>query len=244
MIQASAASPAQALAMVERRLAGEPIEVVVGWAGFCGLRIALRPGVFVPRRRTELLAGQAAALAAPGMVVVDLCCGSGAIAAAIAESLLPHRCDLWAADVDPVATECAGRNLERYGARVVTGDLFAALPETLRARVDLLVGNVPYVPTAAIAALPAEARKHEPREALDGGADGLHVLRRMVSAAPDWLRPGGTLLSEVAAEQVAAAVAVMRRGGLQVGIAHDPDRDATVVSGASVGLDLGDRPLP
>ena len=102
-----------------------------------------------------------------------------------------------AADVDPAAVACARRNLPP----VYQGDLYAALPERLRGRVDLLVVNAPYVPTAAIATMPPEARDHEPRVALDGGADGLDVQRRVAADAPAWLRPGGALLIETGADQ-------------------------------------------
>ena len=144
--------------MVERRVAGEPLEVVVGWAEFCGLRIEIDPGVFVPRRRTELLVREAARLApirAPS-VVLDLCCGSGALGVALAH-LLPS-VELYAADVEPAAVRCARRNVATVGGQVFEGDLDEPLPASLRGRVDLLVANVPYVPTDDIALMPPEAR--------------------------------------------------------------------------------------
>src|ERR687889_1157301 len=97
----AAGTPAELEELVQRRVAGEPLEHLLGWAEFCGLRIAVAPGVFVPRRRTELLVRQAAALAPPGAVVVDLCCGSGAVAAVL--STLLHRPEIHASDVDPAA---------------------------------------------------------------------------------------------------------------------------------------------
>jgi len=120
--------------MVDRRAAGVPLEHVLGWAEFCGLRIAVDPGVFVPRRRTEFLARQAAALARPRAVVVDLCCGSGAVGAALAAAL--DRVELYAVDIDPAAVRCARRNLAGAGGQVYEGDLYQPLPATLRGRVD------------------------------------------------------------------------------------------------------------
>lgn len=231
LILRAAGTSADVEAMVARRAAGEPIEQVVGWAEFCSLRIALRPGVFVPRRRTEFLARQAADLARPGCVVVDLCCGSGALAAAVAHSLLPAGCEVWGADIDPVAVDCARDNLAGYGATVLQGDLFDALPRLLRGRVDVLMANVPYVATADLPTLPAEAREHEPPTALDGGSDGLGVFRRVAAEAPGWLAPGGMLLSEVTDAQVDAALAAVRTAGLEPDVARDGDLDATVVTG-------------
>src|SRR5512132_423703 len=105
----SAKTPGELAAMVERRAAGVPLEHVVGWADFCGLRVAVSPGVFVPRRRTELLVRRAAAVAAPGAVVVDLACGSGAVGMAVAA--LVGSVALHAVDIEPAAVRCARRNL-------------------------------------------------------------------------------------------------------------------------------------
>lgn len=223
-----AAPDAGALAaLVARRVAGEPLEQLLGWAAFDGLRIALIPGVFVPRVRSEFLAERAAAAAQPGSVVLDLCCGSGALGAAVAARV--PGIELHAADLDPAAVACARVNLP--GAGVHEGDLFDALPATLRGRVDVLVSNVPYVPTSAIALMPPEARDHEPRMALDGGDDGLAVARRVLAGAPAWLAPGGTVLFETSEAQVPAAVAAVSAAGLTPAVDSDDERGATVVSG-------------
>ncbi len=216
-------------AMVERRVAGEPLEHVVGFAMFCGVRVAVDPGVFVPRRRTELLARQAAAVAGPDSVVVDLCCGSGAVAVAVAA--IAGSVELHAVDIDRAAVRCARRNLAAVGGQVYQGDLFDPLPGSLRGGVDVLVANVPYVPTADLHLLPTEARRHEPRVALDGGSDGLDVLRRVTAAAPDWLAPGGCLLTELSEHQLPAAVAACADAGLSATGVSDPDLGATVVIG-------------
>ncbi|TMR04751.1 putative protein N(5)-glutamine methyltransferase [Actinomadura soli] len=235
LILATAATPDDASAMVERRAAGLPLEHVLGWAEFCGLRIAVDPGVFVPRRRTEFLVRQAAALAPPRPVVVDLCCGTGALGAALASALLSDGRDeftLHAADIEPAAVRCARRNVEPFGGHVHEGDLFAPLPATLRGRIDVLLANVPYVPAGELAMMPAEAREHEPRVALDGGADGLDVLRRVTAEAPDWLSPGGRLLFETSGRQVPDAVAAADRAGLAATVAESTEFAATVIVAA------------
>lgn len=213
--------------LVARRVSGEPLEQLLGWAEFCGLRIAVSLGVFVPRRRTEFLVETAATLCHPDAVVVDLCCGSGAVGAALLAAV--PGLQLTAADVDPAAVACARQNLP--GVPVFEGDLFAALPAGLRGRVDVLVANVPYVPTDAITLMPPEARDHEPPTALDGGPDGLDVARRMVAEAPAWLSPIGSLLFETSEEQSAAAVAAVGAAGLTARVATDDERGATVVVG-------------
>jgi release factor glutamine methyltransferase len=232
LLIAAAGTPADLDAMVARRAAGLPLEQVVGWAGFCGLRIAVEPGVFVPRRRTEFLVREAIALVRPAvrrLVVVDLCCGSGAIGAAVAAAL--GEIDLHAADIDPVAVACARRNFAAAGGRVYQGDLFEPLPAALRGRVGLLAANVPYIPAGEIGLLPPEARLHEPRAALDGGADGLDLLRRVAAGAPWWLAPGGHVLIETSERQAPEAAGVFARSGLIARVASSQEMGATVVIG-------------
>ncbi|MGW7024071.1 putative protein N(5)-glutamine methyltransferase [Streptomyces decoyicus] len=223
-------------AMVERRALGLPLEHVVGWAEFSGRRITVDPGVFVPRRRTEFLAGQAVGLgrrtaARTGRppVVVDLCCGSGAVGTVLAAAL--DRVELYAADIEPAAVRCARRNLAPAGGEVHEGDLFDALPARLRGRIDILVANVPYVPSEEVGLLPPEAREHEPLVALDGGADGLDVLRRVTAGAPQWLAPGGHLLVETSERQAPQAVEAFTRNGLLPRVADSDELYATIVIG-------------
>ncbi len=227
LLLAEASSPAELMAWTARRMAGEPLEHVVGWASFAGLRVAVEPGVFVPRRRSELLVA-VAARSAPG-VVVDLCCGTGALGAALAARW--PLAEVYAADSDPAAVACARRNLPAE--RVFGGDLYAALPDDLRGRVDLLVVNAPYVPTEAIATMPREARDHEHLLALDGGADGLDVQRRVVAGAPDWLAPGGTLLVETGRRQADRTAELFSRAGLAASVETDEEIGGTVVAGRS-----------
>jgi release factor glutamine methyltransferase len=185
------------------------------------------PGVFVPRRRTEFLVRQAEALARPGAVIVDLCCGTGAIGAALAAAV--DRAEVHAADIDPAAVQCARQNLP--GGHVYQGDLYDALPAGLRGRVAILAANVPYVPSGEIALLPPEARAHEPRAALDGGPDGLDLLRRVAAGAAAWLAPRGHLLSETSERQAPLAEAALTASGLTARVATSADLTATIVIG-------------
>ncbi|GAA0988432.1 putative protein N(5)-glutamine methyltransferase [Acrocarpospora macrocephala] len=229
LLVSTARTPDDLAGMVDRRVAGLPLEHVLGWAEFCGLRIAVDPGVFVPRRRTEFLVEQALALAGGGAVIVDLCCGSGAVGAALVAAL--GQVELHAVDIDPIAVRCARRNLDTA---VYQGDLYDPLPRDLRGRVDILVASAPYVPTGAIGLLPAEARVHEPMIALDGGADGLDVVRRVTARAAEWLAPGGHLLVETSARQAASTAEAVARGGLLPRVTGSDDLDATVVIGAPI----------
>lgn len=235
LLVAEAASADVLEQLVLRRVAGEPLEQVLGWAEFCGLRIGLLPGVFVPRRRSELLVREAVRLLAgragggSGAVVLDLCCGSGAVGTAIA-TLVPG-VQVHAADIDGAAVACARRNLGPVGGHVYQGDLDAPVPPTLLGRVDVIVANAPYVPTAEIALMPPEARLHEPHAALDGGSDGLDLQRRVITAAPRWLAPEGRLLVETSERQAPATAAEFARQGLVPQIVRREALDATVVVG-------------
>ena len=277
VLASAAASPAELDAMVARRAGGEPLEQVVGWAEFAGLRVFVDAGVFVPRRRSEFLVEVAVLMAgrqggtAP-RVVVDLCCGTGALGLAVAVKLdrtveaakavdvarMVHMTravdeaerdgdgvaaadvrlggvELHAADLDPAAVACARRNLEPAGGHVYAGDLFTALPDSLRGRASVLICNAPYVPTTEIAFMPAEARDHEALMALDGGADGLAILRRAAAEAGAWLAPGGVLLVETSERQATAMAAVMTAAGLTAQVHEDDESGATVVTGVTAG---------
>jgi release factor glutamine methyltransferase len=220
-----ASSPGELMAWAARRMAGEPLEYVVGWAAFAGIRVAVDPGVFVPRRRSELVVEVAAREQAG--IVVDLCCGTAAFGAALARRW--PTAEVHAADSDPVAVACARRNLPPE--HVYEGDLYAALPDDLRGRVDLLVVNAPYVPTEAIATMPRDARDHEHLVALDGGSDGLDVVRRVVTGAPAWLRPGGRLVIETGRDQADVTAGLMRAAGMTTTVETDDDVGGTAVLG-------------
>ncbi|MFI1012859.1 HemK family protein methyltransferase [Streptomyces sp. NPDC020965] len=259
LLMAATVDAADLTALVDRRVAGLPLEHVLGWAEFRGLRIAVDPGVFVPRRRTEFLVHRAVTLARPGAVIVDLCCGSGAVGVALAEELAgepsgePVRppggtrggdgptgvqlpgVQLHCVDIDPAAVRCARRNARAVGGLAYEGDLYDPLPRTLRGSVDVLLANAPYVPTDEIGLLPAEARIHEARVALDGGTDGLDVLRRVAAGAAEWLAPGGSMLSETSERQAAEAREIVARAGLTAWVAVSEEWDATVVAGTRRG---------
>lgn len=233
VLLASTADPATLDSLVARRADGVPLEHLVGLVEFCGVRVRLTSGVFVPRTRSALLVREAAAIATVAAkrtvarpVVVDLCCGSGAIGAALAARV--PGIDLYAADRDPAAVACARTNL---AAPVYLGDLYAALPDALRGGVDVLVANVPYVPTRELALLPVEARRYEPRAALDGGPDGLAVLRRVAAGTPPWLAPHGSVVMEVGEAQVPAALDALTGAGLTARAVHCADLEATAVVG-------------
>ncbi|WP_208750921.1 methyltransferase [Arthrobacter sp. PM3] len=254
----AAQTPEALEAMARSRISGLPLEHILGWAEFCGLRIAVTSGVFVPRRRTEFLVRQAAAVldawrmailhqdnghtgsprphgqggdpaADTTPVVVDLCCGSGAVGAALAA--LSGPVELHAADIDPLAAACARRNVEPLGGAVHEGDLYTPLPGRLRGRVRVLAVNAPYVPSADIGTMPPEARLHEPRACLDGGADGLEVQRRVAAGALQWLAPGGELLIETSRRQASRTAGILRSHGLAVRILKSEELGATVVAG-------------
>ena len=227
---ADAATSAEELeSLTARRAAGEPLEQLLGWVEFCGLRLAVAPGVFVPRQRTALLVDEVVALVRPGSVVVDLGCGVGAIAAAVLARV--PGVEVYAVDVDPAAVACARRNLPPE--RVFEGDLYDALPSDLRGEVDVVAANAPYVPTEAIAMMPREARDHEHRVALDGGADGLAVQRRVIAEAPAWLRPGGHVLVETGRSQLDDTSAALRAAGLTVTVASDDESGGLVARGTT-----------
>lgn len=223
-LREAAGSPEELETMAVRRIAGEPLEQVLGYADFAGLRLRVAPGVFVPRLRSTLMVDLAVARLAPGDAVIDLGCGTGAIGAAVAARA--PGVEVWAVDIDPVAVTCARLNLPT--GHVLEGDLFSPLPHAVRAGV--ICANAPYVPTAAIATMPPEARDHEHRVALDGGPDGLDIQRRLIAAAPRWLDAGGTLLVETSRQQAKATAALMSAAGLKPRIHTDAARDGTVVS--------------
>jgi release factor glutamine methyltransferase len=160
----------------------------------------------------------------------------------MAVAALVRGIELYAVDIEPAAVECARRNLRAFGGRVYGGDLYAALPVRLRGKVDVLVANVPYVPTKAVDLMPREARVHEPRVALDGGPDGLDVLRRAAEAAPEWLAQGGHLLVETSAAQADGATRALMATGLTTTVASDADLAATVVIGRMGPRATGPQP--
>jgi len=186
-------------ALGARRARREPLQHLTGSVGFRHLDILVRPGVFIPRPETEMLAGLAVDLIPPGGIVVEPGTGTGAIACAIATEAQPSQ--VIATDLSPDAVALARENALRTGAvavQVAQGDLLDAVPETLRGAVDVLVSNPPYVAEAEVEALEPEVRDHDPRLALVSGPTGHEVSDLLIALAGEWLAPGGWLLLEVA----------------------------------------------
>lgn len=227
LLTEAATSPAELTELTQRRISGTPLEHILGWAQFCGLRIPVATSVFVPRHRTEFLARTAAAHASPGAVVVDMCCGSGAVGIAVAE--LCEGIHLHCSDIDPASVGCARSAVEAAGGSIHQGDLFDALPHRLLGKVDVVVANTPYVPTDEIELMPSEARLHEPLTALDGGGDGLDVQRRLIAQALDWLAPDGHLVIETSARQCEETVRTCLEHGFTAESAHSAEFAGTVV---------------
>lgn len=194
-LSAWAAGPAALEAAVRRREAGEPLAWITGWVVFCGRHLRVAPGVYVPRAQTEELARRAAALLPAGGCALDLCTGSGAVAAHV-KAEVPTAAVV-GVDLDVAAAACARAN----GVPTVVADLAEPLRRPAGHGFDLVTAVAPYVPTAQLAFLPADVRRYEPAAALDGGPDGLDLVRRIVAAAARLLRPGGWLVTELGGDQ-------------------------------------------
>lgn len=202
-------------ALVQRRGRREPLQYITGSAPFCSLELAVNPHVLVPRPETELLAErawkflqQAAALrSAP--VALDLGTGSGCLAIALAVNV--PAAAIHATDASAEALALARENAARHHASIQFhhGDLFAPLPSSSRFR--LIVSNPPYIPTARLETLEPEVRDHEPRRALDGGADGLDFYRRIASETGAFLEADGRLMLELDDDGPAAAAEIFRQ---------------------------------
>jgi release factor glutamine methyltransferase len=204
--------------MTARRLTGEPLDWITGTTAFCGLELHLEPGVYVPRPHTELIARRAATLLPVAGTAIDVCTGSGAIAAV----LKAHRpgARVLASDVDERAVRCARAN----GVDASLGDLFAPLPRDGPA--DVVTGVPPYVPTSELATLQRDTFTFESARAYAGGADGADLLRRVIAEAPSVLRPGGALVLEVGGDQPRLLEAdLARHGYTRVALIADGDGD-------------------
>lgn len=200
--------------MVKRRAAGEPLQYVLGVANFYGLDFAVDKRVLVPRPETELLVDYVVKNGAAAKTIVDLGTGSGAIAIALAKKLATA--SVLAVDASAEALEVARANAATLDGRVefFHGDLFVPLPA--ETRFDWVVSNPPYIPSGEIAGLAREIRDHEPRAALDGGADGLDIIRRIATEAKTRLAAGGRVAVELGAEQGSAAERIFLDNGYRV----------------------------
>ena len=234
LLLSEARSAERLAAWVDQRVDGRPLEQILGWAEFAGLRMAVEPGVFVPRRRTEWLAEQVARLVRDGArLAVDLCCGVGAVGAAGRRTAdEPGRVHWHAVDIDPAAVRCARRNLPADAQVLRRRPVRAAAGLGARPGRPSSPQTRPTCRPSEIALMPPEARLHEPAVALDGGDDGLAVQRRIVAEAPQWLAPGGSLLIETSRAQAAGTAAAFLAAGLRPRITTCDALDATVVVGS------------
>jgi len=221
--------------LVRRRLTGEPLAWIIGSTSFCGIRIRVDQGVYVPRWQSEPLARRAVERLPAGGTAIDLCTGTGAIARTL--KLGRPEATVVASDIDPRAVACATAN----GVDAYLGDLFAPLPESLQGCVDVVVGAVPYVPTGELPLLQRDTFTFESRRSYDGGRDGTGILRRILNEAPRFLRDGGALLLELGGEQAdMLGDDLARLGYADVDVFSDEDGDvrgieATLSRAASAG---------
>jgi release factor glutamine methyltransferase len=218
-------------ALVNRRLTGEPLAWITGGVDFCGLRVRVETGVYVPRPQSEQLARRACERLSAGGTAIDLCTGSGAIARLLADAHPSAR--VMATDADERAVACARAN----GVEAYAGQLFDPLPDV---RADVIVGVLPYVPTPDLPLLQRDTLTFESTLAYDGGVDGLDVVRAAVAQAPRWLRPGGVLLLELGAGQEERLAPDLARAGFgEVAVLRDEDAD---VRGLEAELRRTERP--
>lgn len=221
--------------LVKRRAEAEPVAYLVGYREFFSLRFAVGPGVLIPRPDTETLVMAALDIAKTRIGptrILDLCTGSGCIAVAIAKN--HPRAELTAIDLDAKALKFAEQNIQAHdvGQRIklLAGDLFA--PLSGNERFDIIVSNPPYVSSSEIPTLDADVRNHEPLQALDGGPDGLDIIRRIVNEAPAHLANDGILMFEISPEQALAATSIMTVAGyVDAGLKKDLSGQARVVQG-------------
>jgi len=186
---------------------GEPLAWITGRSRFCGLTVHIDSGVYVPRWQTQVLAETASLLLPEAGTAIDLCTGAGAIAMVL--HVRRPLAKVLATEIDPAAVVCARRN----GVAACEGDLFEPLPRALLGTIDVVTGVVPYVPSDAMHLLPRDVAEFEPRAALDGGGDGLTVLRRAICDAGAWVREGGWIALESGIDQVDEASVLLMAGG-------------------------------
>lgn len=213
--------------LVAQRSDRVPLQHITGETGFRGLTLTCRPGVFIPRPETEVLAGLA--IASAPSIAVEPCTGTGAVALALAAEVPGVR--VVACDASPDAVALAGENLARIasagklaeGAQVEIheGDLLAEVPAELRGSVDLVVANPPYLRPDELVQCEPEVRDHDPRAALVAGPHGNEVIDRLIDEARAWLRDGGSLMFELADVRIDAAVARASEAGYVDVVVHD-----------------------
>jgi len=202
--------------LLERRQNGECTAYITGHKEFWGLNFYVTPAVLVPRPDTEILVEAALAVlrSLPAASVLDLCTGSGAVAIALKHESSGGRLDVWAVDISEEALQVARHNAENLGCTItfLQGDLFKPLKNTGEKRFHLVTANAPYIASGCMENLAAEVRR-EPRLALDGGSDGLDVIRRIIEEAPQYLEAGGALLLEADPSQMTVIASLMKERG-------------------------------
>jgi release factor glutamine methyltransferase len=203
-------------ALIERRATREPLQYLTEFEEFHGLRLAVTPDVLIPRQETEGLVRWAIEVLAeePAPLSIDVGTGSGAIACALADAL--PRLKVLAIERSIPAIAVASHNVHALGldrrVMLLGGDLLEPLGP-IGPRLHLVIANPPYIPSAVVPTLPAEVAHFEPRDALDGGPDGLAVSRRIVATAPSILRRGGWLMMEIGDEQAGPLASLMASEG-------------------------------
>ena len=195
--------------LIERRAQREPVAYIIGHKEFYGLDLFVDDRVLIPRPETELLVEKAIEISQQRAVIADIGTGSGAIAVSLAVHL--PQTQIYATDASPEALQVAARNCRRHcvedRVHLLQGHLLEPLPEP----VDLVVANLPYISQTELAQLPPEISIYEPREALDGGPDGLDCIRRLLAQAGERLKSGGVILLEIGASQGQAVVTLVER---------------------------------
>lgn len=198
--------------LVEERRSGAPLSLLRGWKQFRNLTLFVSRGVFIPRYETETLVDAALEWVRTG-TALDLGTGSGALALALASEGAFSA--VFATDISEDALALASRNAlynNISGVSFFCGDLYSALPAGAH-RFNLIVSNPPYIPSRDLPNLPPSILNYEPLLALNGGEDGLDVIRRILISAPNYLAPGGAVVVEIAPFQVEATTALFRQSG-------------------------------
>lgn len=225
---------AKVLELARRRASGEPLQYLTGVAAFRRLELEVGPGALIPRPETELVVERAIDLLRSGGIVVDVGTGSGAIALAIADERPDAK--VWATDVSPSALEWARSNAKALELPVsfARGDLLDACPVGLAGRIDVVVANLPYVPTSDGARLPKDVVDHEPHEALFAGPDGLSAIAALARMAPRWLSSKGWLVLEIGHGQGALVRSMLEGlGYIEVSLHRDLSGRERVMEGRS-----------
>jgi release factor glutamine methyltransferase len=229
---------------VRRRAAGEPLQTLIGTWEFYSRSFKVEPGVFIPRPETEILIEQCIRLLTPAdsrliaPLALEIGCGAGVVGISLAAEI--PALEIYATDVSPAAIKLSAHNARSHGvtprATFLAGNLFEPLPPKLAGQFDLLVSNPPYVQRDQISSLPVEVSRHDPPEALDGGADGLTFYRALAAGLDRWLREDGAVAVEIGADQAEAVREILGRAGChQIEVSKDYSGQPRVVTARCSG---------